>query len=92
MKIEKYLSLFVRHNHLEKPTSIEQLILFFKRLQAGAKAKDPLSLIIAEYLAINIASEAKRKRKVSARDFEDFLALAFDGKVMDTGRLFTAAP
>lgn len=92
MKIEKYLSLFVKQNYLEKPISIKQLILFFKRLQDGIKAKDPLSLIIAEYLAINIASETKRKRKVSAREFEDFLAIAFEGKVMDTESRKTEMP
>ncbi len=82
MKIVKYLALFRKQHGIDKPTNIKGIEEFFTKLKEGINNRDTLSLIIADYLA-DIASEIKRKRKVTAREVEDIIALALDGKIMD---------
>ncbi len=83
MKIGKYCDLFKKKHGLSNATKLADIISFFEALEDGIRSKDILSIIIADYLFRNISSEEVRKRKVTARDFEDFLAMALGGKVMD---------
>ncbi|GAH06963.1 unnamed protein product, partial [marine sediment metagenome] len=62
---------------------LDDIIRFFRNLSQGLRAEELISEIIANYLYENIAREEIRKRKVTARDFEDFLEIALGGRVMD---------
>jgi len=71
----------------KKSANLSNLILFFKKLSLKLKEEQPEAIIIGDYLYNNISSEKVRKRKVSARDFEDVLSLVFDGgDVLDNNK------
>ena len=83
MNVGWAISEFNQKNGIRSPISIEDIANFFRKLKDALESRDINAQIIANYLHYNIASEQRRKRKVTARDFEDFIALVFGGKVMD---------
>jgi hypothetical protein len=88
MEPEKILDLvigfFCKENEIDrKPKNIEDINSALNILKKQVQQKNFNALYILNYLHENIASEKKRKRKVTARDFEDFIALFFNGNVTD---------
>lgn len=65
------------------PKKIEDIRDAFKSIKTGAENNDIRAQYIVNYLYYNIASDEKRKRKVTARDFEDLIAIIFEGEVTD---------
>ncbi|MFH1637920.1 MAG: hypothetical protein ABIB71_05835 [Candidatus Woesearchaeota archaeon] len=83
MLLKKVCKFFKDKNKLGEIKGIKDITTFFKKLSEGIANNEPAPLIIAEYLHNNIASEKVRKRKSSAREFEDFLDIFMDGSVTD---------
>ncbi len=83
MNIRKFCDIYRKKRGLTHAGGLKDIIIFFRSLSEGLKAKEAVSEIIANYLYENIACEERRKRKATARDFEDFLEMALGGKVMD---------
>ena len=59
------------------------MLLVFQRLFRNATENDFSSLSIINYMHNNLTDETKAKRKVTARDIEDFIADIFNGTVTD---------
>lgn len=59
------------------------MLLVFQRLFDKALKNDFTSLSIINYMHNNLTDESKAKRKVTARDIEDFIADLFEGTVTD---------
>jgi len=83
MNVNWAISEFNATNGIKTPSTIGDISKFFRKLEEELKKDDINAQIISNYLHYSIASEEKRKRKVTARDFEDFVATVFNGKVMD---------
>ena len=65
------------------PSSTSDMLLVFQRLFRKATENDFTSLSIINYMHNNLTDETKAKRKVTARDIEDFIADIFNGTVTD---------
>lgn len=65
------------------PDSISDMLLVFERLFNKSIKNDFISLSIINYMHNNLTDETKAKRKVTARDIEDFIADFFNGIVTD---------
>nr|ADX97293.1 Cac8I [Clostridium acetobutylicum] len=65
------------------PSSTADMLLVFQRLFDKALKNDFTSLSIINYMHNNLTDESKAKRKVTARDIEDFIADLFEGTVTD---------
>jgi hypothetical protein len=83
IKLEVICKIFNDKYKTSKASNLNDVLALFNRLSDGIKKNDPTSSLLGIYLYENIASEEKRKRKASARDFEDFISYIFEGKVMD---------
>jgi len=83
MNVNWAISEFNARNGITTPSDIEDIAKFFRKLKEKLEKGDMNAQIIANYLHHSIASEERRKRKVTARDFEDFVATVLNGKVMD---------
>jgi hypothetical protein len=88
LDLKNYIESFKEKNgFLNKKANITNLSKFFSKLSFKINKQQPEALIIGHYLYENISSDQVRKRKVSARDFEDVLALIFDGgEVLDNNK------
>jgi len=75
---------FPEEKGINRPAkNINDIINGLRLLHDKTKSKDFDALVITNYLFTNIASEAVRKRKATAREFEDFLAFFLNGVVTD---------
>ena len=83
MNVNWAITEFNVRNGIKTPSNIEDIAKFFRKLKEELEKGDINAQIIANYLHYSIASEEKRKRKVTARDFEDFVATVLNGKIMD---------
>jgi hypothetical protein len=88
LDLKNYIISFKEKNgFLNKKANIINLSKFFSRLSFKINKQQPEAVIIGHYLHENISSDKVRKRKVSARDFEDVLAFIFDGgEVLDNNK------
>ena len=83
MSISLAIKEFKEKHKINSPSSVKDIARFFSALKEELEKGYINAQIIADFLQKNIASEEKRTRKVTARDFEDFVAAVFGGKVMD---------
>jgi hypothetical protein len=65
----------------EKTTNIREIDAFFNLLNATRERFN--SAYLLNYLYRNISSDEVAKRKTTARDFEDYLAILFNGQIND---------
>ncbi len=75
-------NILIKNNVLQKRySSIDELVSFFNYL---IETKENFnSAYLLNYLYQNISNKDVAKRKTTARDFEDYLAILFSGKITD---------
>jgi hypothetical protein len=83
MNIDSFLMFFKKEKNFKDTDNFEKIYRFFNELNNSYLSGDKISTVISYYLFEKIANEKIRKRKVSARDFEDFMAMSLNGKIMD---------
>ena len=76
-------AIFKSHQIQIPPKNSKNVFEALNLIKEEAKNGDIKSLYIVSYLYYNLASEEKRKRKVTARDFEDLIASILNGEVTD---------
>jgi hypothetical protein len=83
MNINLYLDRYRKTEKLPSTTLLTDIIGVFEKIPAKYAQSDLLVQIITYYLYSLINNKDIRKRKVTARVFEDFIADLLDGKVTD---------
>jgi hypothetical protein len=74
--------ILIKNEKLQKSYSnIDELVSFFKYLIQTRENFN--SAYLLNYLYQNISAKDVAKRKTTARDFEDYLAILFNGKITD---------
>jgi hypothetical protein len=82
--VEKVTKSLFKENKINlPPKNILEIHKAFEIIKKTSDKGDMRSQYIISYLYYNVASYEKRKRKVTARDFEDFIARIFEGGVTD---------
>jgi len=75
-------NILIKNNQLkENYSNIDELVSFFNYLIATKENFN--SAYLLNYLYQNISAKDVAKRKTTARDFEDYLAILFNGKITD---------